>query len=86
MHGDGHGFHGSRWMQLHHLDSLLTQLARPWLPDAGIPPGLRDQLRALGLRTGRAARREDVIGQLWSRKRPILRELSSSDDPIPPCA
>jgi len=35
---------------------------------------------------GRSAERKELIEWLWSRKRPLLRELGASDDPLPPCA
>jgi hypothetical protein len=33
----------------------------------------------------RAVRREELIAEVWGRKRPLLR-LLQDDDPVPPCA
>jgi hypothetical protein len=30
--------------------------------------------------------REELIAQLWGRKRPLMRQLYGLDDPTPPCA
>jgi hypothetical protein len=80
------GAFGSRMVELHHLDRLLGQLARPARLDEGVPEGFVEELRGLGLAVRRRAGREDLVRRIWSRKRPLLRELFSADDPMPPCA
>lgn len=77
---------GSRWHQLQVLDHLISEIARPSLAQETLSPSVSDQLRALGLSVGRSPRREELIAELWGRKRPLLRELNTFQDPIPPCA
>jgi len=85
--GAGGGvFFGSCWLELRLLDQVLDQLARPSPVGSGLPAPLRDQLRRLGLHVGRSPRRDELITQLWGRKRPLLRRLDAADDPMPPCA
>ena len=86
MDADGMGMMGARWEELNELDRLLGQLARPSLLGARVPHSLRDELREKGLCLGRSDDREELIEKLWSRKRPLLRQLSAFDDPLPPCA
>ena len=82
----GRDLFGSRWHELNVLNRVLDELTRPSLPGASLPSSVRDQLRSIGVPTGRAARREVLIAQVWSRKRPLMRQLYASDDPMPPCA
>ena len=82
----GRDLFGSRWQELHLLDQVLDQLTRPSLPDASLPSSVRDQLRSLGVQIGRSPRREELIAQVWGRKRPLMRQLYAFDDPTPPCA
>jgi hypothetical protein len=84
--GGGDLFGSSGWLELHVLDQLLAQLTRPAMPDAGVPPTVREKLHDLGVPLKRTARREDLIAEVWGRKRPLLRRLSELDDPMPPCA
>lgn len=77
---------GSGWHQLHVLDRLISQLTKPSLPEEALSQSVSEQLRALGVPVDRAARREELIAELWGRKRPLLRQLDAFDDPIPPCA
>jgi hypothetical protein len=86
MYAGGNDTFGSPWVQLHHLDRLLAQLTKPAVPGTGLPPSVREQLHALGLPTRGTVRREELIEHVWGRKRPLLRQLESDDDPIPPCA
>ena len=83
--GGGTGF-GSPWHELHRLDLVLAQLTRPSLEGSGLPPALRDQLLDLGLPLRRTARREELIAEVWGRKRPLLQRLDASDDTPPSCA
>lgn len=83
--GGGNAF-GSAWQELYRLDKVLAQLTRPSLPGSGLPPSLRDQIRSLGLPVHRATRREELIAEVWGRKRPLLRRLDTSDDTPPACA
>ena len=85
MYSGGRDMFAPRW-KLHHLDRLLAQLTRPALPGAGVPSDVRDKARALGVPVPRQARREELIAQVWGRKRPLLRQLSFDDQPMPPCA
>ncbi len=82
----GRDLFGSRWQELHLVDQLLTQLTRPALAGAGIPSSVKDQLQTLGVQIGRAASREELIAELWGRKRPLMRQLYAFDNPTPPCA
>jgi len=82
--GDG-GTYGSPWHEIHRLDRVLAQLTRPAMPGAAVPAAVRDQLRALGLHMPGSVEREELIAQVWGRKRPLLRQLDD-DDPTPPCA
>ena len=82
----GRDLFGSRWQELHLLDQLLDQLTRPAPVGAALPGNVRDQLKMLGLRLGRSPRREALIAELWGRKRPLMRQLYTLDDPTPPCA
>jgi hypothetical protein len=84
--GNGNSF-SSPWHELYRLDRVLAQLTRPSLDEAGISASLRDQIRELGLPLRRAARREELIAEVWGRKRPLLRRLDDLDDDTPPpCA
>jgi hypothetical protein len=82
----GRDLFGSRWQELHLLDQVLDQLTRPSLAGASLPSAVRDQLRSLGVTIGRAPRREELIAQIWGRKRPLMAQLYAFDDPTPPCA
>ena len=83
----GNDWFGSRWRELHLLDTLLDQLTRPALVGTSVPASVSDQLRSIGVSLGRAPRREELIAQVWGRKRPLLRQLDfDDDDPMPPCA
>ena len=82
----GRDLFGSRWQELHLLDQVLSQLTRPAPVGASLPSAVRDQLKSLGLSIGRSPRREELIAQLWGRKRPLLQQLYAFDDPTPPCA
>lgn len=86
MYSGGSNVFGSPWHELYRLDRLLAQLTRPDVPGAGVPPTVRDQLRALGVPSRRSAGREELIAEVWGRKRPLLRRLDDFDDPVPPCA
>ncbi len=86
MYSGGNNAFGSPWHELYRLDRVLAQLTKPAVPGAGVPPGVRDQLQALGLDRHRSVRREDLIAEVWGRKRPLLRQLVDFDEPIPPCA
>jgi hypothetical protein len=86
MHSGGGGAFGSPWHEICRLDRILAQLTRPSLEGSGLSPALRDQLRDLGLPLRRAARREELIAEVWGRKRPLLRRLDTSDDTPPACA
>ena len=82
----GRDLFGRRWQELHLLDQVLSQLTRPWPVGASLPATVRDQLRTLGVPIGRTARREELIAELWGRKRPLMRQLYAFDDPTLPCA
>jgi hypothetical protein len=82
----GRDLFGSRWHELRLLDEALTQLTRPALAGSGLPATVRDQLRTLGVQIGGSPRREELIAELWGRKRPLMRQLYAFDDPMPPCA
>lgn len=86
MYEGGSGAFGSNWHELYRLDRVLGQLTRPALEGTGVPSALRDQLEALGLQAHRAARREDLIAEVWGRKRPLLRRIGADDDLPPACA
>ena len=83
--GDSSAF-GSPWHELYRLDRVLAQLTRPAVSGARVPVALRDQLRALGVPFHRAVSREELIAEVWGRKRPLLRQLRDDDDPVLPCA
>jgi len=83
--GGGEAF-GSPWHELYRLDRVLAQLTRPAVAGAGVPPAVRDQLRALGVGLHRSVRRDQLIAEVWGRKRPLLRRLYDGDDTVPPCA
>ncbi|TMD17942.1 MAG: hypothetical protein E6I39_01595 [Chloroflexi bacterium] len=86
MDANGWGTLGSQWRELNELDRVLDLLARPARLGSGVPRSVRSELRGLGLDLGRSAERKELIEWLWSRKRPLLRELGASDNPLPPCA
>jgi hypothetical protein len=86
MYAGGRDLFGSRWQELHRLDRALNQLARPALAGEPLPPLVADQLLDLGVSLGRSAAREELIAELWGRKRPLMRQLYELDDPTPPCA
>ena len=80
------GAFGSPWHELDRLDQVLAQLTRPAIPGAGVPAGVREQLRALGVAMPRSVGREALIAEVWDRKRPLLRQLHDYGEPVPPCA
>jgi hypothetical protein len=80
------GTGGSPEHELIELDRVLGLLARPARLGSGVPRGARSQLRELGLEPGRSAPRKELIEQVWALKRPLMRQLGSFDDPLPPCA
>lgn len=86
MDAKGWGTFGSQWHELNQLDRVLDLLARPSRLGSGVPRSVRSELRGLGLEPGRSDERKDLIQRVWSRKRPLLRELGGYDDPLPPCA
>jgi hypothetical protein len=86
MYAGGRDMFGSGWHQLHVLDHLISELTKPSLPEATLAESVSAQLRALGLALDRSPRREELVAELWGRKRPLLRQLDAFDDPMPPCA
>jgi hypothetical protein len=82
----GSDLFASRLHELHLLNQVLNQLSRPSAVGASLPATLCDQLLTLGVRICRSARREELIAELWGRKRPLMRQLYAFDDPPPPCA
>ncbi|HEV2218554.1 MAG TPA: hypothetical protein VGV88_13405 [Candidatus Dormibacteraeota bacterium] len=34
----------------------------------------------------RSTQRKELIERVWTRKRPLLRQLGAFDEPLPPCA
>lgn len=86
MYSGGNDLFGSPWHELYRLDRLLAQLTKPAVPGTAVPAGVRDQLRELGVPLSRSFRREQLIAEVWGRKRPLLRQLRDYDDSIPPCA
>jgi len=85
MYSGDSGSFGTPRHELYRLDRVLAQLTRPAMPGADVPAAVRDQLRALGLTMPSSVDREELIAQVWGRKRPLLRQLDD-DDPVPPCA
>jgi len=85
MYSGDSGSFGTPRHELYRLDRVLAQLTRPAMPGADVPAAVRDQLRALGLTMPGSVDREELIAQVWGRKRPLLRQLDD-DDPVPPCA
>ena len=77
---------GARMDELGELDRVLGLLTRPSPVGAGVPSSLLEDLRELGVRLGQTTRREKLIERVWSRKRPLMRELGALDDWLPPCA
>lgn len=77
---------GARRYELSELDRLLAMLTRPVRLGARVPKTVRSELTGLGLGTGRAACRRELIELLWERKRPLIRQLHRLDDPPPPAA
>ena len=86
MQLEGWGALGHRRQELVELDRVLGLLARPARLGAGLPDGLHDELRGLGVTVGRSHRRKQLIEQVWRRKRPLMRQLGAGSDPLPPCA
>ena len=86
MAANGWGTFGSPGYQLNELDRVLDILARPVHLGSGVPRSVRSQLRGLGLELGRSPQRKELIEQVWSLKRPLLRHLGGFDEPLPPCA
>ena len=85
MYAGGRDRFDSGWHQLRVLDRLLAQLTRPVPVGADLPDGVSEQLQDMGVSLGLAASREDLVAQVWGRKRPLMH-LYSFDDPMPPCA
>jgi len=83
MYSGDSGSFGTPRHELYRLDRVLAQLTRPAMPGADVPAAVRDQLRALGLTMPSSVDREELIAQVWGRKRPLLRQLDD-DDPVPP--
>jgi hypothetical protein len=86
MYSGGNDVFGSPWRELYRLDRLLAQLTKPAIAGAGEPPGVRGQLLELGVPLNRSFGREEMIVEVWGRKRPLLRQLHDFDDPMLPCA
>jgi hypothetical protein len=51
------------------LDTALAQVTRPHLSGEPVTPIVRDALHQLGLVCDESTPREDLIAQLWERKR-----------------
>jgi hypothetical protein len=51
------------------LDAALTEVTRPHLSGDPVTPIVRDALRQLGLVCDESTPREDLIVQIWERKR-----------------
>jgi hypothetical protein len=86
MYSGDNGAFGSPWHELYSLDRVLAQLTRPAISGAGVSATVRHQLRTLGVPVHRSNGREELIAQVWGRKRPLLRQLHDYDDLVPPCA
>ena len=86
MYAGGRDRFDSGWHELRVLDRLLAQLTRPVPAGEALPDGLNQQLLDLGVMLGGAPQREDLVAEVWGRKRPLIRNLDTFDDPLPPCA
>jgi hypothetical protein len=76
---------GSRRHELSELDRVLDLLTRPRLVGRRVPDSVRSELLSLGVQLGRPSGRQDLIRQVWSRKRPLMRQPGGPND-LPPCA
>lgn len=54
------------------LGRLLEQIARPYLCDEALPADLQASLRQLGVPCDESTPREDLVAQLWARKRTVV--------------
>jgi hypothetical protein len=71
------------------LSALLSEIARPYSCDEVIPVDVRADLWQLGLACEATTPREDLIAQLWERKRSlqtILIPLWDGPGALPPSA
>ena len=60
------------------LGKLLEQIARPYRCDEELPPELQATLRRLGVACDESTPRQDVVAQLWARKRTVLQATPPS--------
>jgi hypothetical protein len=71
---------GSCAFELRRIDRVLSELARPALDEDSIARSTRVALVQLGIFVAGDASRRDLVGQLWDRKRALLRQVSSTSD------
>jgi hypothetical protein len=73
--------------ELHRLDRILGELARPSLDARAIDPETRERLAGVGIVIGGAPCRSSLIERVWGRKRELMHSLSGPDHlGPPPCA
>jgi len=79
---------GSSVLELRRVDRILSELARPALPEASMAPSTLDAMVQLGICAGGGASRMELIERLWGRKRTLLRQMSALGDwgPMRPVA
>jgi hypothetical protein len=57
------------------LGRLLSQVARPYRCDDGLPDDVRASLWQLGVACNEMTPREELIARLWQRKRTLLTAM-----------
>jgi hypothetical protein len=71
-------------MELHRLDRILADLARPVLDADLIDSATRERLRSIGIVIGGTPARSILIQRVWDRKRALISRMASAGDLEPP--
>jgi hypothetical protein len=71
--------------ELHRLDRILSELARPSLDPRVIDPQTRERLAGVGIAVGGRLSRSSLIERVWDRKRELMQRMSRRDQwgPLP---
>jgi hypothetical protein len=71
---------GSSVIELRRVDRIISELARPAMPEDSMSPATLEALLSIGICVAGDASRRDLIERLWGRKRSLFRQMNELGD------